>query len=127
MTTKTVFSIKDPDTSQDEKIASRIISLQSVFKQQQDEIGDINKMIKNLDSTFENLEYLYNRLTRSLNAIKWAAKEMIVIMNVLSMTPTTNKTVNDYGGYNTNVWYPDRWVWKNVYPKYAPYIPGGLY
>lgn len=127
MTTKTVFGIKDPNTTVDEKITSRIISLQSVYKQQQDEIDDINKQIKNLDVTFENLEYLYNRLTKSLNVIKWAAKEMIVIMNVLAMAPTSKSTTNQYGGSTTIVRYPDRWVWKNVYNLYSPYIPGGLY
>lgn len=127
MSTKTVFGIKDPDTTLNQKIASRFISLQSVFKQQQDEIDDINKQIKNLDGTFENLEYLYNRLTRSLNVIKWAAKELIVIMNVLCMSPTSYSTFNANGGRSTVVVYPDRWVWKNVYSKYSPYIPGGLY
>ena len=127
MSTKTVFGIKDPDTTLNQKIASRFISLQSIFKQQQDEIDDINKQIKNLDGTFENLEYLYNRLTRSLNVIKWAAKELIVIMNVLCMSPTSYSTSNATGGLSTVVVYPDRWVWKNVYSKYSPYIPGGLY
>lgn len=103
------------------------MSLQSVYKQQKDEIDDINKQIKNLDATFENLEYLYNRLTKSLNAIKWSAKEMIVIMNVLAMAPTSKSVTNEYGGSNTIVRYPDRWVWKNVYNLYSPYIPGGLY
>ena len=127
MSTKTIFGCKDPNTTLNEKIASRFISLQSVFKQQQDDIDDINKQIKNLDSTFENLEYLYNRLTKSLNVIKWAAKELIIIMNVLSMAPTSSTVTNSYGGSTTVVAYPDRWVWKNVYPLYSPYIPGGLY
>lgn len=130
--TKTVFGIKDPDTTVNEKIASRITSLQSVFKQQAEEIKDINKDISNLDATFENLTVLYKRLTRTLNVIQWAAKEMIIIMNILcmqyteSITSTFSSSCSQTGQKRT-VGYPDKWVWTELYKIYAPYIPGGLY
>lgn len=132
MSTKTVFSIKDPTTTIDEKISSRIISLQSVFRQQSEEIKSINKDIDNLDATFENLTMLYKRLTKSLNVIQWAAKEMIVIMNILcmqyieSVSSSYNSSCSQSGQKRT-VGYPDKWVWTELYKIYAPYIPGGLY
>lgn len=130
--TKTVFGIKDPNTTVNEKITSRITSLQSVFKQQAEEIKDINKDISNLDATFENLTVLYKRLTRALNTIQWAAKEMIVIMNILCMQYIENITssyssVCSQAGQKRTVGYPDKWVWTELYKIYAPYIPGGLY
>lgn len=132
MSTKTVFSIKDPATTIDEKISSRIISLQSVFRQQSEEIKSINKDIDNLDATFENLTMLYKRLTKSLNVIQWAAKEMIVIMNILCMQyiESVSSTYNSgcsQSGQKRTVGYPDKWVWTELYKIYAPYIPGGLY
>ena len=126
MTTKTVFGIKDA-SGLNEKIASRVVSLQSVYKQQMNEVDDINKQIQNLDSTFDNLEYLYNRLTKSLRVIMWAAKEMIIIMNVLCMQYHKYLETNQYGGQNQAVSYPDKWVWNRIYRIYAPYIPGGIY
>lgn len=130
--TKTVFGIKDPNTSVNEKITSRITSLQSVFKQQAEEIKDINKDISNLDATFENLTVLYKRLTRTLNVIQWAAKEMIVIMNILCMQyiesiSSTYSSGCSQTGQKRTVGYPDKWVWTELYKIYAPYIPGGLY
>jgi chromosome segregation ATPase len=132
MTTKTVFGIKDPNTTQNEKITSRIASLQSVLKQQAEEIKDINKDISNLDATFDNLELLYKRLTRALNVIQWAAKEMIVIMNILCMQyieweKTITGSTCSQSGRRKIVGYPDKWVWTELYKIYAPYIPGGLY
>ena len=130
--TKTVFGIKDPDTTTNEKITSRITSLQSVFKQQAEEIKDINKDISNLDATFENLTILYKRLTRTLNVIQWAAKEMIVIMNILCMQytesiETSHSSSCSQTGQKRTVGYPDKWVWTELYKIYSPYIPGGLY
>lgn len=132
MSTKTVFGIKDPTTTIDEKISSRITSLQSVFRQQSEEIKSINKDIENLDATFENLTILYKRLTSALNKIKWAAKEMIVIMNILCMQyveweQTISGPVCSQSGKRRIVGYPDKWVWNELYKIYAPYIPGGLY
>lgn len=131
MSTKTVFGIKDPNTTIDEKIVSRVTSLQSVFKQQSEEIKGIKKDIANLDATFDNLTNLYKRLTSTLNKIKWAAKEMIVIMNILCMQyieweRRITGAVCSQSGTRKIVGYPDKWVWTELWKIYAPYIPGGL-
>ena len=125
VTGQTVFSIKDFNTDLS-KISSRAVSLKSVLDNINNEYekykGDTDELAYNI----EQLISLFNKVIKSTDTIIWAAKQLILLMNVLCFEKRQYIATNAYGGKTTVFCVPNGWVWKAIYEIYAPYIKGGL-